>query len=101
MRIRTARRWGAAGGEAAHNRDKHGTNWGLKGTAAAAWRDKVRNISNFCEKCCGNFFLSRNNFAPKGTDFGEKVEQKRPVAAKNRGIFVTWRVQEFICFYFP
>ena len=46
------------------------------------------------------FFSYRHNFAPKGPDFGEKDEQKRPIASKRRGIFIIWRVKEFICFYF-
>jgi hypothetical protein len=47
------------------------------------------------------FFFGGTISAPKGPDSGEKIELKRPVAPKNRGILVTWRVQGFIYFYFP
>jgi hypothetical protein len=43
------------------------------------------------------FFCGGTISPPKGPDLGEKIEQKRPVAPKNRGIFVTWRLHNFIC----
>ena len=60
---------------------------------------KVRNISNFCEQCCGNYFCGGTISPPKGPDFRgnlvkkvSKIEQKRPDNQKNRGILVTWRL---------
>jgi len=74
---------------------------GLNGTAAAACGGKVRNISNFCVTCCGNFFCTGTILAPKGPDQAlipeknlSKIEQKRPVNQKKQGIFVTWKVQQ-------
>jgi hypothetical protein len=42
------------------------------------------------------FFSWRHNFAPKGPDLGQKAGQKRPVAAKNRGILAIWSMHHFI-----
>jgi hypothetical protein len=57
-RQRTARRWGRL----SEMRHKNGTIMAQTGdqsrNAAAANRGKVSNISNFCGKCCGNFFCS-------------------------------------------
>jgi hypothetical protein len=41
------------------------------------------------------FFFQRYNFTPNGPDLGEKGGQKRPVAPKKGGIFVTWSVHRF------
>ena len=43
------------------------------------------------------FFSCRHNFAPKGPDLGAKTGGKRLVAPKNRGIFVTCNLENFIC----
>ena len=87
---------GPADGEAVHKRYKNGTNWGLKGNAAAVNRGKVSNISNFCGNCCGDFFVPAQ-FCPQRPLIPEKklskIELKRPVAPKNRGILATWSLQ--------
>jgi len=79
-------------------RHKNGTNMaqtgGKSGTAAAASRGKVRNISNFCETCCGKFFSSRHNLAPNGPDLGEKTGEKSRLLRKTveYSQLVTWKI---------
>ena len=65
---------------------------GLSENMAAAWRSKVRNISNFCEQCCGNFFRTGTILPPKALIPEEKlskIELKRPATPKNQGILAT------------
>jgi hypothetical protein len=69
---------------------------GFNGAAAEASRGKVRNINNFGERCCGNFFRAGTIWPPMALIFGKKPGKIRPVAQKNRGILITWSMRLFL-----
>ena len=52
------------------------------GAAAAASRSKVSNISNFCETCCGNFFVAAQFRPPRALISGKKMSKKSRLLRK-------------------
>ena len=77
---------GAAGGDAGHKRHQMAQNMVYSGTAAAANRGKMKNISNFGETCCENFFCSGTISPPMALIWVKKPGKKVGFSEKPRNI---------------